>query len=381
MKYSSGRVERRKAPHKGWRAVLDYEEGGKRKRKTRSLDARTKTEANRQMNAWWAEMEAEAERRAAEPPTPAEEASSVTVGEWVSDQIAQMGAVGSITPTTVAGYRHSAKLLSPIAGTPLDRLDRAAVAGWMAGLTGRGLSSSTVGKSFRLLKQCMSIAVRDEMLLRNPCDGVRPPKREKVRPGINALDSAERSRLKALLASVEPDPMVVGASVALYTGLRRGEVCGLRWRDVDLDRGVLWVRKAIGVADGRTNLKDSKTGHDRDVALPATLVDALREWRRDPRSGEVYVVGRGDRWADPSVLGREWGVFAKLNGVRGTEGRLCTFHDLRHTWATAAVAAGIDIKTVSSNLGHANAAMTLNIYASADPEAKRRAAEVMDSVI
>ncbi|TGY60075.1 site-specific integrase [Coriobacteriaceae bacterium] len=381
MKYSSGRVERRKAPHKGWRAVLDYEEGGKRKRKTRSLDARTKTEANRQMNAWWAEMEAEAERRAAEPPTPAEEASSVTVGEWVSDQIAQMGAVGSITPTTVAGYRHSAKLLSPIAGTPLDRLDRAAVAGWMAGLTGRGLSSSTVGKSFRLLKQCMSIAVRDEMLLRNPCDGVRPPKREKVRPGINALDSAERSRLKALLASVEPDPMVVGASVALYTGLRRGEVCGLRWRDVDLDRGVLWVRKAIGVADGRTYLKDSKTGHDRDVALPATLVDALREWRRDPRSGEVYVVGRGDRWADPSVLGREWGVFAKLNGVRGTEGRLCTFHDLRHTWATAAVAAGIDIKTVSSNLGHANAAMTLNIYASADPEAKRRAAEVMDSVI
>lgn len=381
MKYSSGRVEWRKAPHKGWRAVLDYEEGGKRKRKTRSLDARTKTEANRQMNAWWAEMEAEAERRAAEPPTPAEEASSVTVGEWVSDQIAQMGAVGSITPTTVAGYRHSAKLLSPIAGTPLDRLDRAAVAGWMAGLTGRGLSSSTVGKSFRLLKQCMSIAVRDEMLLRNPCDGVRPPKREKVRPGINALDSAERSRLKALLASVEPDPMVVGASVALYTGLRRGEVCGLRWRDVDLDRGVLWVRKAIGVADGRTYLKDSKTGHDRDVALPATLVDALREWRRDPRSGEVYVVGRGDRWADPSVLGREWGVFAKLNGVRGTEGRLCTFHDLRHTWATAAVAAGIDIKTVSSNLGHANAAMTLNIYASADPEAKRRAAEVMDSVI
>lgn len=381
MKYSSGRVERRKAPHKGWRAVLDYEEGGKRKRKTRSLDARTKTEANRQMNAWWAEMEAEAERRAAEPPTPAEEASSVTVGEWVSDQIAQMGAVGSITPTTVAGYRHSAKLLSPIAGTPLDRLDRAAVAGWMAGLTGRGLSSSTVGKSFRLLKQCMSIAVRDEMLLRNPCDGVRPPKREKVRPGINALDSAERSRLKALLASVEPDPMVVGASVALYTGLRRGEVCGLRWRDVDLDQGVLWVRKAIGVADGRTYLKDSKTGHDRDVALPATLVDALREWRRDPRSGEVYVVGRGDRWADPSVLGREWGVFAKLNGVRGTEGRLCTFHDLRHTWATAAVAAGIDIKTVSSNLGHANAAMTLNIYASADPEAKRRAAEVMDSVI
>jgi integrase len=65
----------------------------------------------------------------------------------------------------------------------------------------------------------------------------------------------------------------------------------------------------------------------------------------------------------------------------GTEGKRCTFHDLRHTFATAAIAAGVDVKTVSSILGHANAAMTLNVYASADPDAKRRAAAVIDKAI
>lgn len=382
MKYSSGRIEKRKPPHKGWRAVIDwFDESGKRHKRTKTLDARTKSEATRQMNAWWAEMEAEAERRAAMGPTKEEVAERTTVGEWVSEQMGSMASAGSITPTTACGYRHSIKLMGPIADRPLARLDRATVAGWVAGLTDRGLSSATVGKSFRLLKQCMTVAVLDEILLRNPCDGVKPPKREKVHKGINALDKAERDRVKALLASVEPDSMVVAASIALYTGMRRGEICALRWQDVDLQRGVLWVRQAVAVADGRTYIKGAKTDRDRDVAMPSTLVGLLTQWRRDPRSGEVYVVGHGDRWADPTVVGREWTMFAKLNSVIGTEGRVCTFHDLRHTWATAAVAAGIDIKTVSSNLGHANAAMTLNIYASADPDAKRRAAEVMDGVI
>lgn len=382
MKYSSGRVERRKAPHKGWRAILDYTgPDGRRRRKTKTLDARTKTEANRMMNAWWAEMEADAEAAPDPEPAPADAAATTTVGEWVDSRIDEMESTGAITPTTVVGYRSSAQYISPIADRTLAELTRADVADWVASMTASGKSSSTVGKAFRLLKQCMTVAVNDELIVRNPCNGVRPPKREKVKPGINALDSAERDRVKDLLASMEPDAMVVGASIALYTGLRRGEVCGLRWKDVDLDRSVLWVRRSIAVADGATYVKEPKTGHERDVAMPATLVGLLRSWRRDPRAGDVYVVGSGDRWASPSVLGREWSTVAKLHGIRGIEGRHCTFHDLRHTWATAAVAAGIDIKTVSSNLGHANAAMTLNIYASADPEAKRRAAEVMDGVI
>lgn len=83
----------------------------------------------------------------------------------------------------------------------------------------------------------------------------------------------------------------------------------------------------------------------------------------------------------PGTLCRQWKSVAELLGLKGSEGRRVTFHDLRHTWATVAVASGADIKTVASNLGHANAAMTLNIYASADPDAKRRAASIMDGAI
>lgn len=80
----------------------------------------------------------------------------------------------------------------------------------------------------------------------------------------------------------------------------------------------------------------------------------------------------------PDRLTKDWASLAKLLGVRGAAGRLASFHDLRHTWATMFLASGGDVKTAASNLGHANAAMTLNIYASTDPDAKRRAADIVE---
>lgn len=80
-------------------------------------------------------------------------------------------------------------------------------------------------------------------------------------------------------------------------------------------------------------------------------------------------------------LTRAYGVTVSAGDSKGSEGRRVTFHDLRHTWATVAIAEGVDVKTVSSTIGHANAAMTLNIYASSDPDAKRRAAIIMDKAI
>lgn len=83
----------------------------------------------------------------------------------------------------------------------------------------------------------------------------------------------------------------------------------------------------------------------------------------------------------PHGLWRPWKALADSMGLVGTQGRRPTFHDLRHTFATFAIAEGIDVKTVSSIMGHANAAMTLNIYASADADAKRAAAMTIDEVM
>lgn len=377
--YTSGRVQKRKPPHKGWVAVLSYKgEDGKWKKKTKTVPARNKTEATRMMNAWWAEMEQAAAKEAGGPSPSAP--PSTTLGEWVKKQLDQMEAVKSVDPSTISSYRDYAKHFDPIADLPLDSFTRDDVAEWMAWMNGI-YAPATVVKSFVLLKQMFTVAVMEEVLEKNPCDGIKHPKRRNLKQGINALGKDDREHLKWLLDTLEPGPMVIGASIALYTGLRRGEVCGLRWKDVDLKDGVLWVRQNIAVAHGKTYVKEPKNGKDRDVAIPPTLVDLLREWKRDEQAGDVYVIGRGDKYANPTVLGRKWSTFAELHGIRGTEGRKCTFHDLRHTWATAAVAAGVDVKTVASSLGHENADMTLNKYASADPDAKRRAAKVMDSVI
>ena len=263
---------------------------------------------------------------------------------------------------------------------PIRRLTRKVAEDWEANLMNE-FSSVTVIKCHRLLKMVLDKAVAEEALRSNPLNGVKPPKKVAVHQGINALDAKERARVVGILDPMVPSPMATAALISLFTGLRRGEVCGLKWSDVDLTRGVMWVRRSIGESEGgSTYIKEPKTGESRDVAIPGRLADILKRRRASQPSGCVWVVGDTD-FMKPHTLTREWGAIVKNYRIKGVEGRLCTFHDLRHTWATAAVAGGIDIKTVSSNLGHANAAMTLNIYASADPDAKRRAAEKMNEII
>ena len=123
--------------------------------------------------------------------------------------------------------------------------------------------------------------------------------------------------------------------------------------------------------------------------MPITpqLHRVLASWRAECQAAALaagarlpglFVCGRPDgTYVDPNVLSRQWKELAQVIGIKGTRGKVPTFHDLRHTFASTAITAGVDVKTVSSILGHANAAMTLNVYATADPEAKKRAAEVL----
>lgn len=320
------------------------------------------------------------ERAGATGPAPRD----VLVLEYVSDMVESLGESGAIEPSTVRDYRTSmTRLAKGLGGVELGKLTAEKIREWESSLTASGLSSSSVGKAHRLLKQACRQAVLDGVLPSNPCDAVKPPKRKNKNPGINYAGRDERRRLLDALEAAPLSPVTVAARIALYVGFREGEICGLRWVDADLDGLVLWERRAVGIGDGGAYLKESKTDEVRDAAMPRALADALGEWRN--RQGgppdASYILTGNDRFMHPGTLCRQWKSVAELLGLVGSEGRRVTFHDLRHTWATVAVASGVDIKTVASNLGHANAAMTLNIYASADPEAKRRAAQIMDGAI
>jgi len=374
-----------------WRGRIYHwnKETEKREYKTKTLKAKGKRAAKAEFEEW--RLNEESKARAAQESLENTAAQNTLIGDYVSQFVDAKAATKAIEDSTVTGYNAATKhIREGFPNTAVKDVRAGAIEEWLADLTNEGYSSSTVGKAFRLLKQVLKGAVVAGVINRNPCDTVKPPKRENKKKGINALDAKAREELTKKLGFLEQSPVTVAALIALYTGMRRGEICALQWRDIDASSGVIWVRRSIGMGKGNsyTYIKQPKTDKGRDVSLPPTLLKTLREWRETQRrnfseslatlKGDSYIIGDAVGYHNPQILTKEWASLARMLGVRGTEGRLPTFHDLRHTWATMFLANGGDVKTAASNLGHANAAMTLNIYASADPDAKRRAADITE---
>lgn len=374
-----------------WRGFL-YHWGadGKRHHKTKTFKATKQRAAHAEYLKWARQMEEEAQRRQWQGD--AATAAELLVPDYISSYIRTKAAAKAIEASTIRGYENSLRYIrEEFSSTPVKDLKAKEVEEWLAKLTGKGYSSSTVGKAYRLLKQVLSDAVNNGVIMRNPLATVKPPKRGNKKQGINALDAKARTALLSKMETLELTPTLVAAYIALYTGMRRGEVCGLQWRDLDEANRVIWIKRAIGDGKGGTYIKQPKTDKIRDVSLPDSLLTVLLQWKEAQREEyaskmatlreDSYIIGDPLGYFLPNRLTKEWNSIAKLLGVRGIEGRLPNFHDLRHTWATMFLASGGDVKTAASNLGHANAAMTLNIYASADPDAKRRAAEITESAM
>lgn len=305
------------------------------------------------------------------------------VADYVESLIASLAACGSIEPSTRDRYEYAARhIRDAFAGVALKDLTPRLVRDWEASMLASGLSTASVRKAHRLLKQALTEAVGDEEIGRNPMERVKPPKNVPKNPGKNVLRRAARESLLASLSACEPSRVTVAAEIALGTGLREGETCGLRWDDAELGSHLLWVRRSIGRDRGRVYVKGAKSDRVRSVAMSPRLAGELSRWRSalgNPPDHH-YILG-GESPARPDTLGKQWAKLASKLDVVGSEGRRVTFHDLRRTWATMAVAAGMDIKTVASNLGHANAALTLNTYASEDPDAKMRASMMLDDLL
>lgn len=366
---------------KGWQLVAKYKQDGAWRQKTRVCHARTKTAATKELTAWLEELNGSKAIATTPDTVTVAEALETFLGGW------------QVEPSTMATYRASAKhVVAGLGDIPLADLDPKQVRSWL-GRLGKTYSESVCGKAYRLLNMVLKHAVLDGELPRNVCDAVKPPKRKD--PDPNALTNANRERLVIALGVMEPTPVVTAAYIALYMGLRRGEICAMRWKNIDFAAKTMTVDSAIGVGKGGTYEKTPKTKRSRrTLPMPETVVAALERRRTHMRDatndldlnldadefGSLFVIGTlGGGYKDPTILGREWHSLAESLNLIGTKGRLCTLHGLRDSFATLAVANGTDVKSVSSYLGHSNAAMTLNTYASADPDALKRAAEKMEA--
>jgi integrase len=245
----------------------------------------------------------------------------------------------------------------------------------------RGLSAQTVLHVHRTLSQALSHAVRLGVLPKNPAGQVKPP-----RPLQREIKILGKDEIGTVLRAAKETTLYLPVLVAVTTGLRRGELLGLRWSDLDLQAGTLTVNQSIERIKGKIRFKAPKTKKSRrSVALAAGTVQALQEYRavqaeerlklglgRDPR-GLVFT--RPD--AEPQDADSLTKAFARL--VTVTKVTPITFHGLRHTHISHLLMDGVHVKVVSERVGHANVNITLSVYAAYIPSMQADAALRVDA--
>ena len=247
------------------------------------------------------------------------------------------------------------------------------------------LSDKTIAEYHRLISSILTAAVQWQVIPSNPCDRVKPPKVE--RKEAVSLDEIQAAELISCLQS-EPIKYRTAVMLTLYTGLRRGEVCGLNWSDVDFKDNLISVNKSVlysadrGVYEDATKTKSS----NRIINIPSDMIKLLKQYQTEQMKQRLAM---GDMWVDSGK------IFTSENGSMINPDTLSTwfkgfirrhnlpdihYHNLRHTAATLLIAGGVDIATVSKRLGHADRTTTLNIYTHAIKSADKAAADKLQDI-
>lgn len=289
-----------------------------------------------------------------------------TVGEWSAQWLT---AQSHLKPSTYVRYESllRCQVFPRWEAVPLSRVGHAEVAAWVADLSASGLAGSTIRQAHRVLSLMLALALRDGRLGRNPADGVKLPRAAK--PEKRFLTHTE----VADLADACGDYGLV-IRVLASCGLRFGELAALRVSHLDLMRRRIEVTASVSELNGVTVFGTPKSHQCRSVPVPRSVVDDLA----------IQVAGKtGDDLVFTTLSGtvlrlmnfrrRVFDPAATSVGLAGL-----TPHELRHTAASLAVAAGANVKAVQRMLGHASAAMTLDVYAGLFGDDLDAVAERMD---
>lgn len=275
----------------------------------------------------------------------------------------------------------------PLSSLTPARIDAAYRAlGRRGGRGGKPLAPGTVRRAHNVLHRAMVQAVRWGWLPSNPVSLSSPPRLPK--PDIQPPEAEDVMRLFAVAHETNP-AFATYLQVAAATGARRGELVALRWSDLDLDAGVIRIRRGIvNGPDGLTE-KDTKTHAARRIAIDAGTAGVLSRHRaaaeRLAAASGTTISGRCFVFSDsadglqswnPAYITQAFARLAKRAGVPDVR-----LHDLRHFVATRLLASGVDVRTVAGRLGHRNPNVTLNVYAHFLPEADRDAADFLGRLL
>jgi len=218
----------------------------------------------------------------------------------------------------------------------------------------RAISSATIGKTYRYLKVILRYALTLELINRDPTVGIKPPRVKKEEMDYLSVEGVEK-----LVSTAEGDVKDM-LSVATFSGLRQGEILALRWRDINFDAGIIKVVRSYHQPHGYTDLKS--TAARRTVPIIPRLSTALID--RYKRKGEpgldelIFPNGKGKPIDRHNLISRLFEPTLERAGLRRIR-----FHDLRHTYASLAIAAGMDPKALQRAMGHSSITVTMDTYA------------------
>ena len=284
--------------------------------------------------------------------------------------------------------KYKERTYSALGHIPMDKITPRHIQAFITNLsepgtnksTGSGLSPKTIRGYLSFVSSVFVYAIRMGMLRANPCQNIRTPRKQAIERRCMTVEEAQH-----FLTALEAAPLQWRAffTLAIYSGLRRGELLGLEWKDIQFDNCVLTVARAYNYTPENGSYTDTlkTSGSARSMKLPSAVFDMLRAHRVAQAETRLAM---GDQWRDSGrvftgVNGQPMHPNAPYNWLQ----RFCKRHELpfygihqfRHLNATLQITAGTDVKTVAQNLGHSTPATTLNIYAHTFQETRARALE------
>ena len=373
-KRGDGSVSLRKDGRWEGRVVIGYDDKGLPV--TKNVLAKTKPDCITKLKAL---------RDSIQAPAPDQPKPGILLSDWL-DLWYQSYKKSNLRPNTQMSYerRIYQHIIPALGSIQMDKLTTNDIQQFYAKLKqggrllrselyGEGLSDQTVRGVHTTLHAALDKAVSEKLLFRNPADGCRLPSAKAREMQVLSPEEIQR-----LLIQAKEDSCFELLLLELSTGLRRGEICALQWDDLNLRTGELWIERQVHRVKGKLVTSPPKTkAGNRSVILPAPVLNVLKAYKETMSS----------RWMFPSPVSEDSprdpaAVRKRLQTVlERAECKKIRFHDLRHTFSTVALEHGMDIKTLSTIIGHVSSSTTLNIYAHVTDEMRRTAAVKIDQGI
>lgn len=316
----------------------------------------------------------------------------LTLAQWL--EIWSKTYLGGVKPRTAHIYKSDIKLhiLPALGAVRLEALNAPMIQAFYNAMgepskqNPEGLSAKTVKNVHGVLHKALQQAVLIGYLRYNPADACILPRieRKKIKP----FDDAQ---ITAFLTAIQGNRFETLFILTLFTGMREGEVLGLTWPCVDFAAGTILIKQQLQrekKPGGQYRLVPLKNDKPRTITPAPSIMELLRQHRKQQTAWQLRA---GELWDNPAgyVFTNEigghlvsWTVTKKFKRIVASIGRPdARFHDLRHSYAVAAIRSGDDIKTVQGNLGHATAAFTLDVYGHVTDQMKQASAARMESYI